>query len=149
MIKKGFIIKKNIQNHSKNKNRQLNEAKKKGRHKGKGKKKGSANARCSQSFKWLFRQRVLRNILKKYRKATKINTHLYRELYFKCKGNVFKNKRIMLDFIFNVKKNFFSKKQKNEIHNARKKKKAQEVKNRIAKLNATMDSIYLKKENNL
>ena len=139
-----MIIKKNVQKHSKNRKRLLNEAKKKGRHRGDGKRKGTSNARCSRSFKWLFRQRVLRNILKKYRKAAKIKRHLYKELYFKCKGNVFRNKRIMLDYIFNMKKSYFSKKQKNEIHLARKKKKAQEIKNRIAKLETAMKLIYSK-----
>ena len=50
----------------------------------------------------------------------------------------------MLDYIFNMKKSYFSKKQKNEIHLARKKKKAQEIKNRIAKLETAMKLIYSK-----
>ncbi len=145
LIQQGLIIRKNIQNHSNDRKRLFKEAKKKGRHRGDGKKKGTSNARSSKSCKWLFRQRVFRNILKKYRKAKKITTHLYKELYYKCKGNVFKSKRIMLDYIYNVKKSFFSKKHDNDIQMARKKKKAQEIKNRMQKIKSAMESIFLKK----
>ena len=103
MIKEGSIIKKNSKKHSKNSIRQRKESRKKGRHSGIGKRKGTKNARTPIKKLWIIRQRVLRNFLKKSKSNSKIDKHLYRELYLKCKGNEFKNKRTLIEYIHKAK----------------------------------------------
>merc|ERR1712056_121886 len=120
LIKDGLIIRKAVKMHSRSRVTKNLEAKRKGRHMGIGKRRGTKEARMPTKVLWMRRQRVLRRLLKKYRDAKKIDRHQYHKFYNRAKGNVYKNKRVLIEFTHKDKLEYSKKKAASEAQEAKK-----------------------------
>merc|ERR1711907_563542 len=95
----GYIVKKTTMTHSRSKARVWAAAKRLGRHMGIGKRQGCKNARMPVKLWWIRRQRALRRLLRKLRKNKKIDKNLYHKFYLGSKGNLYKNKKVLIEAI--------------------------------------------------
>ena len=119
--------------HSRSRVKRFHEAKRKGRHTGHGKRRGTKNARMPQKVLWMRRQRVLRRLLKKYRDSKKITKDIYHHFYLASKGNLYKNKSVLVEAIHKMKQEKIREKQLEDQKQARREKNAIKKERRLAK----------------
>ena len=99
-IKVGYVARKADNTVSRFNTRKVHAEKAKGRHTGIGKRIGGREARMPTKILWTRRQRILRRVLSRFRDAGKIDKHMHSELYAMAKGNTFKNKRVLIEYIW-------------------------------------------------
>ena len=104
LVKDGIILRRAVTVHSRFRARLRLAEKRKGRHQGIGKRRGCKDARMPSKILWMRRQRILRRLLRKLRKQRKIDKRIYHKFYLLAKGNMYKNKKVLLEAIFKEKK---------------------------------------------
>ena len=100
---------------------------------GRGKRRGCKDARMPTKVMWIRRQRVLRRLLKKYRKQRKIDQKLYHRFYLAAKGNQFKNKKVLIETIQKEKAEKLREQRIVEEQELRRKKNLEKRQRKLAK----------------
>jgi len=96
-IQQGAIVKKPKKGTSRGRARKKKQQKKEGKRKGKGKRKGAKGARSKSKDEWMEKVRAQRKKLKKIKPQLKQGA--YQDLYKKIKGNTFKSKKQLMNYI--------------------------------------------------
>ena len=133
LIKNGLVLRINPTIHSRARARKRLEEKRRGRHQGRGKRRGCKDARMPTKVLWIRRQRVLRRLLKKYRKQGKIDQKLYHRFYLAAKGNQFKNKKVLIETIQKEKTERLREKRIEEEQQMRRQKNLEKRQRKLAK----------------
>ena len=97
LIGEGKIWKVKPRSPSKGRSRHVKEQKRKGRRRGHGSRKGKVTAREGKKTKWVRKVRGQRRILRELREKGKVSE--YRRVYRMIKGNYFRTKRHLVNYI--------------------------------------------------
>lgn len=103
LVADNIIIKRKDKINSRAHARKLAEGRAKGRRMGLGKRKGTKEARLSSKTIWMKRIRSMRTALKDLKQKGELVGEEYRQYYVQAKGNLFKNKNVMIDAIMKKK----------------------------------------------
>merc|ERR1711953_613443 len=82
---------------------------------------------------WIRRQRALRRLLRKLRKNKKIDKNLYHKFYLGSKGNLFKNKKVLIEAIHKERNEKIRQEKINQEQNARRMKNLEKRKRKLEK----------------
>lgn len=93
LIEQKVIKNENKKGISRTRARKILSQKNKGRRQGQGSRKGTHNARDNSKRIWITKIRALRKFIKNLKMDEKISIKTYRNLYYKSKGNFFRNKK--------------------------------------------------------
>jgi large subunit ribosomal protein L19e len=101
LISERIVQKRPLVNQSRGRARVLAEKKKKGRKSGHGKRKGTKKTRTEKKKTWIGRVRAQRSMLKEMKKENPdaVKELGYGDIYKKIKGNYFKGKNYVKDYI--------------------------------------------------
>lgn len=103
LVSDNVIIRRRDKVNSRAHARKLAVGKSKGRRMGLGRRKGTKEARLSSKTIWMKKIRSMRSALKDLKKKGELAGEQYRQYYVQAKGNLFKNKNIMIDTIMKKK----------------------------------------------
>lgn len=92
LIKEGAIEVVKKKGVSRHRARERHEQRKKGRQRGPGRRKGASGARTPSKRAWINKIRALRVELKQLREDKQINPAVFRDLYRKAKGGLFRDR---------------------------------------------------------
>ena len=99
LIKDGKITAKSTRGVCRVRAKEKKEGKRKGRHSGPGSKKGTKKARTDPKGQWIAKVRAQRKILSTLVESNVIDRKNYKSVYMKVKGNSFKGKKNLLNYL--------------------------------------------------